>query len=488
MRFGVVISFTLLFYCFSTAQNTDFYRVRLSAPNISKQLELKGLSYKYSFRNPTNSTFLNSFVDIACSDLSKIEELNKSGLILYWENTRVQELYFTPSDEYFNQQWYLDKISSPAVWDITRGDSSYFVGVVDSGVDYNHEDLNGSLAYNYADPINGIDDDNDGYIDNYYGWDFGANDSDPLIEGAGFFAHGSTMCGIISAETNNNVGTASTGFNCKYLPVKITDESGQIIDTNAGVLYAAQKGAQVINCSFGSTEYSQVEADIISYITDSLDVLVIASAGNNGLNIPVFPASLSNVIGVCATDEMDVKVPISNYHHSFDISAPGISIYAPDLENTYSFKSGTSVAAAIVSSAAILLRSYYRSETAQQIKFRLLNSTDYIDDINPLYSSALGTGRINLLNAFSESVIDPLITIPNPSNGVFSMQLDLPDYGNYQISIFDVLGKLYHRTDFFARSKAYTEDFNLQDIKQGFYTITITRANYKNSCGIIIVK
>ena len=488
MRLGLAILFTFLFCCFSFAQNTNFYRVRLSAANATQQLESKNISFRSSFRNPQNSNFLNSFVDLVNAKPSQLEELKEDGIILYWESTRVQELYFTPSDENYNQQWYLDTIKAPEVWDITQGDSTYFVGVVDSGVDYYHEDLAGNLAYNYADPLNGLDDDMDGYVDNYYGWDFGANDSDPLVEGAGFFAHGSTICGIIAAETNNTIGTASTAFNCRYLPVKITDESGLIIDTNAGLLYAAQKGAQVINCSFGSAEFSQVEADLITYITDSLDVLVIASAGNNGLNIPVYPASLSNVIGVCAIDEMDVKVSISNYHSSFDISAPGASIYAPSIEDDYSYKSGTSVAAAVVSSAAILLRSYFTLEDATEIRNRLLNSTDYIKDINPQHYLGLGTGRLNLLSAFSEIEKIALITSPNPSNGVFDLLLELPDYGNYQISIFDVLGKLYHRTDFFARSKSHTEHLNLQDIKQGYYTVEIRGAKYHNSSGIIIVK
>jgi subtilisin family serine protease len=488
MRLGLAISFTFLFCCISFAQNTNIYRVRLSAPNALQQLEIKNISFLSSFRNPQNSDFLNSFVDLVNAKPSQLEELKEDGIILYWESTRLQELYFTPSDESYHKQWYLSKISAPEVWDITQGDSTYFVGVVDSGVDYNHEDLVGNLAYNHSDPINGIDDDNDGYIDNYYGWDFGANDSDPMIDGGSFFAHGSTMCGIIAAQTNNNEGTASTAFNCRYLPVKITDVSGQIIDTNAGILYAAQMGAQVINCSFGSTDFSQEEADIITYVTDSLDVLVIASAGNNGLNIPVYPASLYNVIGVCATDEMDVKVSISNYHSSFDISAPGYSIYAPYIENEYSFKSGTSVAAAVVSSAAILLRSYFTLEDATEIRNRLLNSTDYINDLNPQHYLGLGTGRLNLLSAFSEIEKTALITIPNPSNGEFDLLLELPDYANYQISIFDVLGKLYHRTDFFARSKSHTEHLNLQDIKQGYYTVEILGANYHNSSGIIIVK
>jgi len=488
MRSALAISFTFLFCCLSFAQNTGLYRVRLSSPDAIVQLDTKNISYRTSYKNSGNSVFLNSFVDLVNAKPNQLDALQEEGIIKYWESSRIQELYFTPSDESYDEQWYLEKISAPAVWDITQGDSTYFVGVVDSGVDYNHEDLSGSLAYNYSDPINGLDDDNDGYIDNFMGWDFGSNDSDPMVDGNGFYAHGSTMCGIIAAQTNNAIGAASTAFNCRYLPVKITDISGQVLDTNSGILYAAQKGAQVINCSFGSTEFSQSEADIITYVTDSLDVLVIASAGNSNLNIPIYPASLFNVIGVCAVDEMDKKLSISNYHSSFDISAPGSSIYGPYIENEYSFKSGTSVAAAIVSSAAILLRSYFYTESNIEIRTRLLNSVDYINHLNPLYSSQLGHGRLNVLSAFTQLEKTALITIPNPSTGVFDLKLTLLDYGNYQISIFDVLGKLYHRTDFLVSSKSHTEHLNLQDIKQGYYTLEINGVNYHNSSGIIIVK
>ncbi len=486
MRLGFALFVPFLCTCLCFAQSTNSYNVRLSNTISWDLLQTKNISVSPLFRNSNNSVFLNSFVQISPTNPTELDAMVEQGILLYWENKRVQELYFTPSDESFNQQWYLNKINAPEVWDSTQGDSTYFVGVVDSGVDYHHEDLSGNLAYNYADPINGLDDDNDGYIDNFYGWDFGDLDNDPMVSGS--YAHGSVMCGIIAAQTNNTIGTASTAFNCKYLPVKITNIAGLITDTNAGILYAAQMGAKVINCSFGSTEFSQAEADIITYVTDSLDVLIIASAGNNGLNIPIYPASLTNVIGVCAVDEMDQKIPISNYHTSFDISAPGSSIYGPYIENEYSYKSGTSVATGIVSSAAILLRSYFKTESAEEIRIRILNSADYIDDYNPLYLAQLGTGRLNVLNAISEISKNTLEIFPNPSRGIFVLELNLIDYGNYQISIFDVLGKLYYRTEFFVRSKLHTEHLNLQDIKQGYYTIEINGTSYYNSSGIIIVK
>ena len=473
------------------AQESQLYTLRLN-PNVEQStLVAKGiLINKSQFSHFGKDSFFSSFLSVEVSDEKLLDALVQSGDVLYWEKNRSQALHFSPSDPLYTNQWYLDKIKAELSWDFTHGDSTFVVGVVDSGVDYTHEDLQENLAYNYDDPINGVDDDTDGYIDNYYGWDFGSNDHDPMVDGFSFAAHGSTICGIIAASTDNEIGTSSSAFNCRYLPVKITNSSGQIIDTNAGIAYAAQMGVKVINCSFGSFEFSQAEADIITYVTDSMDVLVIASAGNEGMNTEVYPAALANVIGVCAVDENDQKITISNYGASFEISAPGESIYGPFVQNQYSFKSGTSVAAAVVSSAAILLRSYFSSENAVEIRNRILYSADPINNLNINYQNLLGSGRLNLLAAFKyNSAKAPLMKfVPNPSNGEFVINFNLVESGNYQISVFDVLGKLYHREEFFAQNKIQQISFDFESIKQGYYTVQLTGSEVNTSSGIIIVK
>lgn len=490
MRLRLLISMSL-FFCLVKAQESMMYTVRLSPNKTISHLENKGVKWSniYSITSKKND-FFSSFLSVNTSNVEMLEALVKGGVILYWEPSRKQELHYIPSDFYYPNQWYINKIKAESAWDITHGDSSYVVGIVDSGVDYLHEDLKDNLAYNYNDPINGVDDDGDGYVDNYYGWDLGSNDNDPMVDGFSFAAHGSTMCGIIAASTDNEIGTASSGFNCRYLPVKITDESGVIIDTNAGIAYAAQSGVKVINCSFGSTEFSQAEADIINYVTDSLDVLVVASAGNEGVNQKVYPAALENVIGVCAVDENDQKIAISNYGDSYDLSAPGDAIYAPFVQDDYSYKSGTSVAAAVVSSAAILLRSYFQEESAYQIRNRILYSSDNIDDVNGSYQNKLGEGRLNLLAAFDyEPIEQPLIKLfPNPSDGKLEVQLNFKESGNYQLSVFDVLGKLYHREDFFGEVNTQTRTLDLDYLTQGYYTVQLTGNGLNTSSGIVIVK
>lgn len=456
------------------------YMVRVNK-GVEKVDITKGIARKIV--NHPNSLF-DEFIYLKGLSASDLDSLVESGLIAYWEDKRVQTLHYLPSDSLLDRQWYIERVQATKAWDIFKGDSSYFVGIVDSGVDYEHQDLQSQLAYNDKDPINGIDDDLDGYVDNYYGWDFGQDDNIPFVDPGTVQAHGQSICGIVASKTDNGIGTASLGFHCKYLPVKITNESGLVVNTNEAMIYAALAGAKVINCSFGSHTYSQAEADIINLIVDSLDVLVVASAGNEGQNIAVYPAALSNVLGVCAVDEQDVKVPVSNYGTYYDLSAPGTSIYCPIINNQYAYKSGTSVSAAVVSSAAILLRSYFVNETAAQIKQRIVLSSD------PIENDLLGSGRLNLYEAFNyEPSRNNYIHIyPNPSNGSFNLSFLNLKSNTFQLSVYDVLGNLYHREDFSNSENLLIKEIELTNLRNGYYIVVITSSSFNYSSGIIIVK
>jgi hypothetical protein len=148
------------------------------------------------------------------------------------------------------------------------------------------------------------------------------------------------------------------------------------------------------------------------------------------------------------------------------------------------------MATALVSSAAGLLRAYYPEENANEIRRRVLNSADNINNVNSVYLNLLGSGRLNLFAAFEYNRLKfPVMKItPNPSAGKIEIDFNLVESGNYQISVFDVLGKLYHRECFFAQAKAYIRSFDLGHIKQGYYTIQLTSSEVNFSSGIIIVK
>ena len=466
----------------------ESYLARLSSEYSLTDIEQKGFTVSRAFpKEILSNHFSDSFVQIQSSSSESLDKLVDSCFLLYWEAKRKQIFHYVPSDIFYSEQWHLDQISASSAWDTSQGNPSFFVGIIDSGVDYEHEDLRDNLAYNYADPVNGIDDDLDGYIDNFYGWDFGSNDADPMIEGSGVLSHGSTICGIAACSTDNNLGSASPAFLCQYLPVKVTNSIGEIVGTNEGVLYAALMGAKVINCSYGSTQYSQAEADIIKYVTEVLDVLVVASSGNDNSNILVYPAALNQVLAVCALDQDDKKIPISNFGSYIDLGAPGESILGPSFNDSYTYRSGTSVSSSLVSGAAILIRSYFPEESWIQIKNRLIYSSDSYPIQND-YQGLLGNGRLNIARALGQNYLGSqgLSLYPNPSNGCFEGKIDVSESGNYQISIFDVLGKLYHSEYFNAEPGVFKMNFNFENLKPGHYMIKLS-GKLSNNINIFII-
>tara|TARA_B100001093_G_scaffold513180_1_gene584552 strand:- start:259 stop:1716 length:1458 start_codon:yes stop_codon:yes gene_type:complete len=485
MRFLFLFIFL---FCFKDVFPQDSYLVRLNSEYSMFDIINKGFSATRAFpmKNLSND-FSNSFVIINSANLASLNILVDLGVLLYWEANREQKFHYIPADILYTQQWHLDQVYASSAWDVSQGNSSFFVGIIDSGVDYNHEDLKDNLAYNYDDPINGIDDDQDGYLDNYYGWDFGSNDSDPIIDGPGVLSHGSNICGIAACSTDNLIGTSSPAFLCQYLPVKVTNTSGEIVNSNQGILYAALMGAKVINCSFGSYQFSQAEADIISYVTEELDVLVVASSGNDNSIDPVYPAALDQVLAVCALDKDDKKITISNFGTYIDLGAPGESIYAPSFEDSYIYRSGTSVSSSLVSGAAILIRSKFPNESWVQIKNRLIYSSDPYPIQND-FKDHIGHGRLNIANAMQENINDykTLTLYPNPSNGNFQGHLNIHQSGNYRISVFDFQGKLYHSEYFNAQHRVLKFNFDLEHLKPGHYLLKLSGKDYINKMVIII--
>lgn len=345
-------------------------------------------------------------------DLEKaIGKLYNMGYFEFVEPYYIPTTKFTPNDPQATNttstSWHLYKIAAASTsgtsgWDISTGSSTILIGITDTGTELTHPDLQNQIALNTNDPINGSDDDGDGYLDNYRGWDVGMNDNDPTWEGN---PHGVHVGGCSSAQVNNNTGVAGTGFNCKFVPVKIADASGTLVASYQGITYAADHGCKVINCSWGGTGGGSFGQQVIDYATNNMDALVIAACGNNSVDQAFYPAAFDRVLSVAATTSNDIKASFSNYNYTVDVCSPGNNILATWTGGTYTQQSGTSMASPVCAGAAAIVRAYFPTYNALQAGERLKQTTDYIYSIgsNSLYMDKLGTGRINLYKALTNA-------------------------------------------------------------------------------------
>jgi serine protease len=336
------------------------------------------------------------------ADLIKsINSIINSGIVEYAEPKFIPTVSFIPNDPQLGNQSFLGKIQAYDAWDIVQGDTNTVIGITDTGSDMDHPDLVNKIKLNYADPINGIDDDGDGFVDNYRGWDVGESDNNPQVGNCGTCSHGSHVSGCAAAQTDNNIGVASPGYKCMYLPVKIANASGSLTKAYEGIVYAADHGCQIINCSWGGQGGGTYGQDIVDYATINKNSLVVVAAGNNASNLNFYPAAYNYALCVAATNINDSKANFSNYGGYIDICAPGSGIFSTYFDNAYSSQSGTSMASPIVAGCAGIVKSYFPSYNAQQIGEQLRVTADNIYNIpsNATYLNQLGSGRVNLFSA-----------------------------------------------------------------------------------------
>lgn len=349
-----------------------------------------------------------------------IDELMATGMVAIAEPVPANKMYYTPNDTEISRQNYLATIKAFEAWEISKGDSTVLVGIVDSGFDFNHPDLKDKVYYNQNDPIDGVDNDNDGYIDNHYGWDFAGEtipddfqlvqDNNPQLPTAGI-DHGISVAGCAAASTDNGLGIAGTGFNVKLVNTKHSpdDQPGSlsIVEGYEGVVFMAETGVKIINCSWGGSFPSQIGRDIIKRVIEDFGCLVIVAAGNDGQNLAQFPASYDGVLSVASSTATDGASSFTNYDYSVDIIAPGSSIYTT-VHNTarngqYESTSGTSFASPIVAGAAALAWSHRPELTPIQIGELLRITADPLDGFLPAqYNGKVGHGRLNMERALTE--------------------------------------------------------------------------------------
>ncbi|GAB3868648.1 hypothetical protein GCM10028824_14100 [Hymenobacter segetis] len=344
-----------------------------------------------------------------------------TGAVEYVEPLYIREPMYQPNDPRADStltsltasQFYLKQIRAYRAWDVTRGDSSIVIGITDGGVRLTHEDLRQQIKHNYADPVNGRDDDGDGYVDNFTGWDLANNDND-----CGYdinIIHGSLVAGVATARTDNGLGIAGLGNQCRFLPLNIypNTPTGSFAGYEA-IVYAADHGCQIINMSWGAPGgYSRFEQDAITYAAVNRDAVVVAAAGNTSADILFYPASYDHVLSVSGVSSTDQKSPAATFNHRVDMVAPGLSILTTQGYHTvsaggvadadYVAVGGTSFAAPLAAAAAALVRWRFPQLTAAQVMARLRQTTDNIDGLpaNAAWAGRLGTGRLNVLRALT---------------------------------------------------------------------------------------
>jgi serine protease len=358
---------------------------------------------------------LTRFFSLRYRDESDPREVAKTmqstGAIEYAEPHFIRYPSYTPNDPQFGQQWYLRKIKADSAWDITKGDTSVIIAIVDTGVDWPHPDLAANIWRNPGEiPNNGVDDDQNGYVDDVRGWDFGGldgtEDNDPNEDRPD---HGTAVAGVASAVSDNGVGISGVGFRCKIMPVKASQDNDRdiggapfILYGYSGLVYAADNGASVINASWGGTGYSQFEQEIINYVT-AKGALVVAAAGNEGSQTASYPSGYEHVLAVAATDPTDTKPGFSNFGPHVDVSAPGTVIYTTWKPSTFLTLSGTSFSTPIASGTAALVKSLHPTWVPDQIAQQIRVTADNIDDLNPSYARQLGRGRVNVYRAVTDN-------------------------------------------------------------------------------------
>jgi len=346
---------------------------------------------------------------------AEIEQLERDAGVEWASFNHLFKPNFTPNDSGFASQWQLQIIEAPEAWDISQGDSSIIIGIIDTGIDYLHPDLAANLWHNRKEiPANGMDDDDNGFIDDTIGWDFvdapsllaGGDDRDRDNDPMDEMGHGTFVAGVASATTNNEIGVASIGFRCRLMCLRAGNLHGWLEedDVAAALLYAMQNGARVVNMSFGDVAASPLLGETVRLVHDA-GVVLVASAGNDNSNAAHYPSGYAEVIAVGMSTQNDQREPRSNYGPSVDVLAPGTSFLSTELGGTIGtwggWNSGTSYAAPLVSGLAGLILSVNSQITPEQV-LNLIRQT--ADDLYPPgWDSLTVHGRINARRALEEA-------------------------------------------------------------------------------------
>lgn len=354
---------------------------------------------------------------------SAIEELTLDSGIAAVQPNFYYHLLAIPNDPQWTSTglYGLPKISAPQAWDLTTGSSSVVVANIDTGMRYTHEDLAANMWTNPGEINgNGVDDDGNGFADDYYGYDFFFNDPDPLDENG----HGTHTGGTIGAAGNNALGVVGVNWNVKIMAIKIYDSDGfgttsaMLINAYNYIRMMKNRGIniKVTNNSYsGCSEacgYDQATKDALDALGNA-GVLNVFAAGNDRWNndtalAPAFPAAYTSpsIVSVAASTSTDARASFSNWGPlTTDLAAPGLGILSTirSSNSSYDNLSGTSMASPHVAGAAALLSAYNPALSAASLKATLLNT---VDPLTGWGSTPIKTnGRLNVFNALQNQTV-----------------------------------------------------------------------------------
>lgn len=422
-----------------------------------------------------------------------IEKYESLDVVEFIEPNFKVELSAFPNDPDYNLQWYLNTIKIKDAWSkelIVRQEeglsSKAVIAVLDSGVDLDHPDLESKIWKNKGEIFNNEqDDDGNGFVDDYFGWDFIDSDDDPGPSFGAVFneqavKHGTLVAGVAAAVTNNAQGIAGVGWFAEIMPLRVLDSdgSGDVFSVVNAINYAINNGADVINMSFVGSGFSRSLSNAIQNAYNN-NIVVVAAAGNtdpgvNGNNLDIekaYPVCYDTdtenmVIGVASVGHNFVKSNFSNYGNCIDLVAPGehfwtTQVFEPGREGFSSyydgFWSGTSLSAPLVSGTAAMIKSLRPGFSAGEIRDFIISNTDSIDTYNPDFAGQLGSGILNVSRTIDSVLSEKAPVVKGSSNSYIVAGLGSGSFP--QIKIMTTDGNVFK--EFFAYSPSFTGDINV---------------------------
>ena len=436
----------------------------VSAPALSPVLARYGVRTMTQMYPRHSSTWMTDGTEIALQRMYRIEftedvhpmDVARAFRALpeveYADPEVVQHLLYAPNDPRLIEQYALVNVEAQKAWDLTTGSGDVVIAIVDSGVMLTHEDLedriwvhpgedlDGDGVFTEAD-IDSIDNDGNGYVDDIVGIDlvgpsliiggnYYDNDPDPTAQG---HPHGTHVAGIAAASGDNGKGIAGLAYDCRIMPIKCGADryAPSILRGYDGIVYAADNGADVINCSWGGGGYLESQKEMIDYAV-SKGAVVIAAAGNSGSERIHTPGAYPNVLCVANTTEGDRAAGSTTYGPWVDVSAPGSAILSCVIGSPQSYQkfTGTSMASPLVAGLAGLVRSHRPDLSPEQVFEQIRVTSDPIDaSQDPRYHGKIGRGRINAYRALTESSPAVRLVDWTLSDSLYGNNDGFPDQG-----------------------------------------------------------